>query len=300
VSLDLEPIRELVESLTLDDVCRITRPASLREASLDAQQQLVPTAQPEVVYEGQCGIRPADPQARFYDLGGQEVTDHSHVLKTPRDAPLDARRPRGGARHRARPGARGAHVHGARHPRGQDLRRQPHDRPAAAHEGRMRVSVSAPTVQVAGELRAGARGVSGVLRPVVEHYTMLLETRVKANASGRPGPEAPTGDYRRSIGRQMSSAGGTVVGSVGTNRWQARRLEFGFTGTDSLGRYYDQPPYPHFGPAVDQVGPAFEAAAAGRPRGAAVPGRASRTLPPARARGAGVRRRLLGGGRAGW
>ncbi|MGV9878670.1 hypothetical protein [Streptomyces sp. NPDC003006] len=34
-----------------------------------------------------------------------------------------------------------------------------------------------------------------------------------------------------------------------------RRLEFGFVGVDSLGRHYNQRPFPHLRPAVGTVGP---------------------------------------------
>jgi hypothetical protein len=44
---------------------------------------------------------------------------------------------------------------------------------------------------------------------------------------------------------------------VGTDRAQANRLERGFVGTDSIGRTYDQPPYPHHGPAVDVIEPLY-------------------------------------------
>ncbi|MFI1177014.1 hypothetical protein [Streptomyces melanogenes] len=46
-----------------------------------------------------------------------------------------------------------------------------------------------------------------------------------------------------------------ITGKVGTSAPQARRLEFGFVGVDSLGRRYAQRPYPHLGPAVEQAGP---------------------------------------------
>ncbi|MBK3624000.1 HK97 gp10 family phage protein [Streptomyces sp. MBT49] len=94
----------------------------------------------------------------------------------------------------------------------------------------------------------------------VRHYTMLLETRVKAHASGRPGPNAPTGDYRRSWTHTVLVAGSTVIGTTGTNKPQARRLEYGFVGEDSLGRRYNQRPYPHVGPAIEEVRPLFLAA----------------------------------------
>lgn len=99
---------------------------------------------------------------------------------------------------------------------------------------------------------------------VVRHHGRLLQTRVRGRASGRPGPRVVTGDYRRSIDFRMSSevSLGMHVAQVGTNNPQGRRLEMGFTGVDSLGRYYDQPPYPHFGPALDDTTPDFLSALA--------------------------------------
>ncbi|MEU3862333.1 hypothetical protein AB0F03_34195 [Streptomyces sp. NPDC028722] len=35
------------------------------------------------------------------------------------------------------------------------------------------------------------------------------------------------------------------------------RLEYGYIGPDSLGRIFDQPPYPHLGRAAHTVEPAF-------------------------------------------
>lgn len=92
---------------------------------------------------------------------------------------------------------------------------------------------------------------------VVRHHTMLLNTRVKARASGRPGPNAPTGDYRRSIASKFEQQGDTYVGIVGTAKPQGRRLELGFVGADRLGRVYNQPPYPHFRPAHRDTREAF-------------------------------------------
>jgi hypothetical protein len=52
-------------------------------------------------------------------------------------------------------------------------------------------------------------------------------------------------------------AGGAVSGTVGTNKPQGRRLEYVYIGPDSLGRIFDQPPYPHLGPAVHTIEPQF-------------------------------------------
>jgi hypothetical protein len=99
-------------------------------------------------------------------------------------------------------------------------------------------------------------------RAVIVHYGQLLATRIQAHASGRPGPNAPTGDYRRSIHAKPFGAGSVFGVRVGTNKPQGRRLEFGFVGADSLGRVYNQPPYPHFGPAVHEIEPPFKSALA--------------------------------------
>ncbi len=113
----------------------------------------------------------------------------------------------------------------------------------------------------AAEIAAALEGRAARVLPqalsLVRHYAMLLETQVKANASGRPGPNVITGDYRRSWTHEVHVSDGVVSGTVGTNKPQARRLEYGFVGADSLGRVYDQPPYAHVGPAVATIEPLF-------------------------------------------
>lgn len=125
-----------------------------------------------------------------------------------------------------------------------------------AHRSAGRYS-NAPQVAASLDM-VGARAAIRAVE-ITRHHTMLLETRVKANASGRPGPKAKTGDYRRSWMSSITSNGYDIEGTVGTNRPQGPRLEFGFVGADRLGRVYNQPPYPHLGPAVAVVGPQFTA-----------------------------------------
>ncbi|MCZ4098299.1 HK97 gp10 family phage protein [Streptomyces sp. H39-C1] len=110
---------------------------------------------------------------------------------------------------------------------------------------------------IAARLDARAAAALPTVAGIVQHHVMLLETAIKANASGRPGPNAPTGDYRSSWTHEVSMTGTSVTGVVGTNKPQARRLEFGFVGPDALGRIYNQPPYPHVGPAVERIRPLF-------------------------------------------
>lgn len=110
-------------------------------------------------------------------------------------------------------------------------------------------------------LQKGAEQVTQLMTTVVEKSAADLKSLIQVNASGRPGPNAPTGDYRASWRVDpVETTPDTVSRAVGTDRPQANRLEFGFTGIDSAGRHYDQPPYPHMGPAVDVIGPNFQAA----------------------------------------
>lgn len=103
---------------------------------------------------------------------------------------------------------------------------------------------------VAAAVERGGGRVELALHKVTIDYGYRALALVRRNASGRPGPNAPTGDYRRTWGIHFG-LGGSVV--VGTNAVQARRLEYGFFGEDSLGRNYRQRPYPHAAPAFREI-----------------------------------------------
>lgn len=103
---------------------------------------------------------------------------------------------------------------------------------------------------------AGRRSVSKA-RSITRHHAMLTQTRIMGNAHGRPGPRAPTGDYLRSWTTSYSALPAGAMAIVGTNKPQARRLEYGFVGADRIGRVYNQPPYPHVGPAADVQFPLY-------------------------------------------
>ena len=85
---------------------------------------------------------------------------------------------------------------------------------------------------------------------------ILLNVRRKLNtARGVPSPQGRsprkiTGVYRNSWSRVESPKGRFFVFS---NHDGAARLEYGFVGFDSIGRYYNQPPYPHLRPAIDSA-----------------------------------------------
>jgi hypothetical protein len=123
-----------------------------------------------------------------------------------------------------------------------------------------RIAITSNAAEVAKLLKDVSPGVERAMNRTTQQYGSLLRTRVRARASGRPGPRVVTGDYRRSIGLQMTRERGAYTAVVGTNSVQGRRLEFGFVGADSLGRNYAQAPLPHFQPALDETAPQFATA----------------------------------------
>lgn len=88
----------------------------------------------------------------------------------------------------------------------------------------------------------------------VRHTGEVGVARIRGNASGRPGPNVITGAYRNSWRPQTRILPYGAVCTIGTDLPYGRRLEFGFTGTDSLGRNYNQPPFPHVQPALPFIG----------------------------------------------
>lgn len=123
----------------------------------------------------------------------------------------------------------------------------------------MRAFVTVSTGGVPRVLRAGAAVVQEPVALAVYRTGAMYRTRVRAHASGRPGPRVITGDYRRSISQTNTKQGSVAVALVHTNRPQAARLEYGFVGRDVLGRYYNQPPYPHWAPAAKGMQESLEA-----------------------------------------
>lgn len=126
------------------------------------------------------------------------------------------------------------------------------------------IGISTNAATTATALAALDDTIGTTVPAVTRAYGEILRTRVRANATGRPGPNVQTGDYRRSIALEVTAViGGDATATVGTNAPQARRLEYGFMNMrDSLGRLYHQPPLPHFGPALEQTAPEYLAALA--------------------------------------
>lgn len=105
--------------------------------------------------------------------------------------------------------------------------------------------------QVADRLEHAASQLGNAIYKGVKHTGTLGAARVKGNASGRPGPNVITGAYRNSWKDVTHRIPHGAMCTIGTNAPQGRRLEFGYMNmTDSLGRTFRQPPYPHVGPAI--------------------------------------------------
>jgi hypothetical protein len=98
------------------------------------------------------------------------------------------------------------------------------------------------------------RASMALIRNAKKRATGPARTAKAGTVGARPGqgPGVVTGRLRNSITV-------TSKGPVGATGYQAtvaptvkyaRRLELGFKGSDSLGRVYNQPPYPFMGPAM--------------------------------------------------
>lgn len=108
--------------------------------------------------------------------------------------------------------------------------------------------------ELADRLDQATDDLGPAIRGRVQHVAELGRGMIRAAASGRPGPNVITGRYRSSwqVDTRLLPYGAQCT--IGTNEPQGRRLEFGFWDmTDSIGRHFFQPPYPHVGPAVPRM-----------------------------------------------
>lgn len=119
---------------------------------------------------------------------------------------------------------------------------------------------------LAAALAADSVKVAAFTLATTTKYGQLLNAAVKGRQSGRPGPRAQTGDFRRATTLQIIRTPVSVSAIVGNNSPQAARFEYGFNsgvapqhGVDVLGRHFETPPFPSFGPGFDQIAPAFQA-----------------------------------------
>jgi hypothetical protein len=109
--------------------------------------------------------------------------------------------------------------------------------------------------ELADRLEHAAVKIGPAIQRGVTHTGQVGAARIRGYASGRPGPNVITGAYRNSW--QPTPTRRLPYGAmctIATDQPQGRRLEFGFVGIDSLGRNYNQPPFPHVQPALPFIG----------------------------------------------
>lgn len=92
--------------------------------------------------------------------------------------------------------------------------------------------------EVADRLEAAADNLGPAITRRVQHTAEMGRGMIRANATGRPGPNVITGRYRSSWETTTRRLPYGAECTIGTNAPQGRRLEFGFYGPDSIGRHY--------------------------------------------------------------
>ena len=119
------------------------------------------------------------------------------------------------------------------------------------------------------------KAVDHATKTAVSEGASLIEREAKKGFAGqhnqgtpRPNPDetrpySVTSALRRSIHRTPTTPArvgrGSYLQSVAPTMAYGRRIELGFSGTDSLGRLFNQRPYPFLQPAVRRVTPMLPA-----------------------------------------
>lgn len=98
-------------------------------------------------------------------------------------------------------------------------------------------------------LQALVLRVEGATPALLQAAGRAAATHARSHMGSRPGPHIITGRLHSSL-RVRTDGRRVLVYPSGSAAPYARRIELGFVGTDSLGRVYNQPPYPYFRPGV--------------------------------------------------
>jgi hypothetical protein len=124
--------------------------------------------------------------------------------------------------------------------------------------------VQAATAELTRRMQAAVIIIRDTIKRSINVGGQARDTRGRFASGTRSFPGQPprkqSGMLFRSITTRVEVGGGHVVGHVGSNMAYARRLELGFTGSDSLGRIYDQAPRPYMRPGLVNALPAVKAA----------------------------------------
>ena len=110
------------------------------------------------------------------------------------------------------------------------------------------------------------KGMSKAVKKVKSRIRQRLNVRqpTRRTRSGRlvglnpskawEDPKRLTGKYRASIKGRVKSTRDEVVGTITSDMPYSNRLEYGFIGTDSLGRTYNQAPRPTIRRTIVEMG----------------------------------------------
>lgn len=109
------------------------------------------------------------------------------------------------------------------------------------------MSVATIEVEISPGLQAKLSAIAAAFGGDAGNVALMAGAQIVVNSAREKAPVL-TGTLRRSI-RAEAVTGGVVVG---TELPYARRIEFGFNGTDSRGRTYHQAPRPYPRPALDE------------------------------------------------
>ena len=124
--------------------------------------------------------------------------------------------------------------------------------------------IKEPTIFVSADWQTYRDILIQALRPLDMAVDMVKEAKANANQpkGSSKHPQVQTGTLRRAITLDVKRSRNKIVALVGIMKGKeqgdkalvyARRIEFGFMGSDSLGRHFAQPPYPFLYPAVKAV-----------------------------------------------
>ena len=97
---------------------------------------------------------------------------------------------------------------------------------------------------------AGALKIRNKAASNAPFITGTLKRSIHVGANVETSPGFNPGEGYSDIGGEIVSPSRVKVRS-GTNLVYAPRVEYGFSGKDSLGRVYNQPPKPYLRPAFD-------------------------------------------------
>lgn len=122
------------------------------------------------------------------------------------------------------------------------------------------VSFTSNAPVVAQAIAVTAQATRQKMESDLRDSTKYMERRVKFHAPRRKGPTRKRGGvvrrrgtYATSIDSKMYRDGNWYTGEAGTDEPYGWRLERGFVGEDSRGRYYNQAPQPHFRPGFQEA-----------------------------------------------